>query len=66
MGGGAFPNVYFVIIAINLISNYLYRTWTNRLFDMDKSLIQARVAQNGPKLIQWVASVPDGGPTSLA
>ena len=66
MGGGAFPNAYLEIFDINLIANYLYNTWEKRWLDMDKSLIQARVAQNGPQLIHWVASVPDGGSTSLA
>ena len=30
MGGVAFPNAYLEIFYINLIANYLYRTWENR------------------------------------
>jgi Glyoxalase-like domain len=54
-----FPSAYLEVIAINLISNYLYRTSEKRWFDMDDALVGARVQQNGPQLIHWVASVPD-------
>ena len=60
-----FPDAYLELIAINLNANYLYRTWENRWFDMDNALIRENVAQNGPQLIHLVASVPDGGSTSL-
>lgn len=55
----AFPRTYLEIIAINLEAYYAHRTGAKRWFDMDNAQIQTRVAQNGPQLIHWVASVPD-------
>ena len=54
-----FPCAYLEIIAINSEASYANGTEVKRWFDMDNSQIQARVAQNGPQLIHWVASVPD-------
>jgi Glyoxalase-like domain len=55
----AFPRAYLELIAINLEANYAYGTRAARWFDMDASEVRARVTQNGPQLIHWVASVPD-------
>ncbi len=55
----AFPRAYLELIAINAEANYTYGTRAIRWFDMDNALVSARVAQNGPQLIHWVANVPD-------
>ncbi len=55
----AFPRAYLELIAINSEANYAYGTRAARWFDMDNATIRARVAQNGPQLIHWVARVPD-------
>ena len=55
----AFPHAYLELIAINSEAYYAYGTRAARWFDMDNTLVRARVAQVGPQLIHWVASVPD-------
>ena len=55
----AFSRAYLELIAINSKANYAYNTRATRWFDMDNAKIQARVAQNSPQLIHWVAGVPD-------
>ena len=55
----AFPSAYLELIAINSEATYAYGTRATRWFDMDNTQIRARVAQNGPQLIHWVASMPD-------
>ena len=54
-----YPRAYLELIAINSEATYALGTRATRWFDMDNAPIGARVAQNGPQLIHWVASVPD-------
>ena len=53
----AFPRAYLELIAINSEADYAHQTRAKRWFDMDNGLVRARVVQNGPQLIHWVASV---------
>ena len=55
----AHPRAYLEIIAINPGASKAISTSTRRWFDMDDANLQAQVAQHGPQLIHWVASVPD-------
>ena len=55
----AHPRAYLEIIAINLIAHSTRPVGANRWFDMDDAALQQQVAQHGPQLIHWVASVPD-------
>ena len=55
----AHPRAYLEIIAINPGAPKAISTGTRRWFDMDDANLQAQVAQHGPQLIHWVASVPD-------
>ena len=54
----AFPRAYLELLAITSEAIYAYGTRATRWFDMDDAPLRARVAQNGPQLIHWVASVP--------
>ena len=53
------PRAYLEIIAINPGAPKAIPTSARRWFDMDDANLQAQVAQHGPQLIHWVASVPD-------
>jgi hypothetical protein len=53
----AYPRTYFEIIAIQPGVAPLRATGTHRWFDMDDALLQARVSQQGPQLVHFVASV---------
>ncbi len=55
----AHPRAYLEIIAINPGASKAIPTSARRWFDMDDANLQAQVAQHGPQLIHWVASVPD-------
>ena len=55
----AHPRAYLEIIAINPGASKAISTSARRWFDMDDANLQAQVAQHGPQLIHWVASVPD-------
>ena len=55
----AHPRAYLEIIAINPGAPKAISTTARRWFDMDDANLQAQVAQHGPQLIHWVASVPD-------
>ena len=55
----AHPRAYLEIIAINPGAPKAIPTSARRWFDMDDANLQAQVAQHGPQLIHWVASVPD-------
>ncbi len=55
----AHPRAYLEIIAINPIAIPTIPAGARRWFDMDEATLQQQVAQHGPKLIHWVASVPD-------
>jgi len=54
-----FPTAYLEIIAINSVAIRTYPARANRWFDMDNPVLSERVAQQGPQLIHWVASVPN-------
>ena len=54
----AFPTAYLEIIAINSVATRAYPARARRWFDMDNPALLQRVAQQGPQLIHWVASVP--------
>ena len=53
------PRAYLEIIAINPGASKAISTGARRWFDMDDANLQAEVAQHGPQLIHWVASVPE-------
>ena len=50
---------YLEVIAINKRASPPILTWARRWFDLDDLALQTRVAQQGPVLTHWVASVPD-------
>ena len=50
---------YLEIIAINPHATPARPTGLKRWFDLDNPTLQARLAQQGPQLVHWVASVPD-------
>ncbi len=56
---GAHRTAYLEIIAINPGATSSIPTGARRWFDMDNLALQARVAQQGPVLTHFVASVPD-------
>ncbi len=53
------PRAYFEIIAINSVATSALPAGARRWFDMDDATLQQQVAQHGPQLIHWVASVPE-------
>jgi hypothetical protein len=55
------PNVYLEIIAINPAAEPTRAPPLQRWFDLDQPALRASLAQNGPQLIHWVASVPQLG-----
>jgi len=55
----AFPQAYLEIIAINSVAACALPAGARRWFDMDSATVRERVANQGPSLIHWVASVPD-------
>lgn len=50
---------YLEIIAINPQARPTRPAGLKRWFDLDDPALQARLAQHGPQLVHWVASVPD-------
>ena len=58
VAGPAFARSYFEIIAIQPGVTPTRPAGKHRWFDMDDVLLQARVAQDGPQLVHFVASVP--------
>jgi Glyoxalase-like domain len=50
---------YLEIIAINPQASPTRSVGFKRWFDLDDVALQARLAQDGPQLVHWVASVPD-------
>lgn len=53
----AYPRTYFEIIAIQPGVTPLRAAGAHRWFDMDDALLRARVSQQGPQLVHFVASV---------
>lgn len=54
-----YPRAYAEIIAINPVAPLPVPARTGRWFDMDDPALRARVAQDGPQLVHFVANVPD-------
>jgi hypothetical protein len=61
----AFPSAYAEIIAIEP-GKRPSRPGTHRWFDLDDATLQAGLAQHGPRLIHFVARVPDAHAASQA
>lgn len=59
VSGPTHPRVYLEIIAINKGAAPAIPESASRWFDMDDAALRQQVAQHGPQLIHWVASVPD-------
>ena len=59
IGSPAHPRAYLEIIAINKGAAPGIPASASRWFDMDDAALQQQVAEHGPRLIHWVASVPD-------
>lgn len=57
VASASFPRAYFEIIAINpkAVPTRSGKRW----FDLDDEALQARLKQNGPQLIHWVARTGD-------
>lgn len=55
-----YPRAYFEIIALEPAANAKERRAGKRWFDMDDAALQATVREHGPRLVHFVASVPDG------
>jgi hypothetical protein len=55
----AAPPAYLEIIAINPAATPRRGAGQRRWFDLDDGDLRATLAQDGPQLIHWVASVPD-------
>jgi hypothetical protein len=53
------PRAYLEIIAINPTDTPTRPAGLKRWFDLDDLALQTRLAQHGPQLVHWVASVPD-------
>ncbi len=53
------PRAYLEIIAINPHATPTRLAGLKRWFDLDDPALQAVLAQHGPQLVHWVASVPD-------
>lgn len=59
LGGERFPRCYFEIIAIEGGAAPTRSDTQRRWFDLDDPALQAGVAKDGPRLVHWVARVPD-------
>lgn len=55
----AFPQAYLEIIAIDPSKQPTRAAGLHRWFDLDDAALQAELAQHGPRLIHFVARVPD-------
>ncbi len=55
----AHTRAYLEVIAINPVGTKTIPDGDRRWFDMDDASLQRQVAEHGPQLIHWVASVPD-------
>jgi len=53
------PRAYLEIIAVNPQATPTRPAGLQRWFDLDHPVLQAQLAQHGPQLVHWVASVPD-------
>ena len=67
IGGDAFALAYLEIIAVDPDApRGAPAAGRRRWFDMDDAALRAQVRENGPRLIHWVARVPDLAQASLA
>lgn len=55
----AFPQVYLEVLAIDPAKQPTRAAGLHRWFDLDDATLQADLAQHGPRLIHFVARVPD-------
>jgi hypothetical protein len=62
----AHPLAYLEIIAINPAAKKPTHAEAKRWFDLDDPSLQTRLAEHGPQLVHWVASVPDIDAASAA
>ena len=62
----AFPRAYLEIIALHPGMQPTRDASMRRWFDMDDEALRQHIAQNGPQLIHWVASVPNLAHTHAA
>ena len=56
-----FPRAYLEIIAIDPKARPTRRAGVHRWFDLDDAVLQAALARDGPRLVHFVAEVPDAG-----
>ena len=61
-----FPRAYLEIIALNPGATPKRAAGQKRWFDMDDPALRKQVANEGPRLIHWVAAVPDLASTHAA
>ncbi|MBF5007522.1 VOC family protein [Diaphorobacter caeni] len=66
IAGPAFPRAYLEIIALNPGAVPTRTAGHKRWFDMDDPALRKQVANDGPRLIHWVAAVPDLASTHAA
>lgn len=59
IGAGAFPRAYLEIIAIDPHATPARAAGTHRWFDLDDAALQLALARKGPRLVHFVAEVPD-------
>ncbi|WP_339385441.1 VOC family protein [Acidovorax sp. sic0104] len=59
VSSAAHPRAYLEVIAIKPGAPRAIPESARRWFDMDDPVLQLQVAAHGPRLIHWVASVPD-------
>lgn len=59
LGGERFPRSYFEIIAIDPAAVPARARHQRRWFDLDDPVLRAALAKEGPRLVHWVARVPD-------
>ncbi|QIL83235.1 VOC family protein [Diaphorobacter sp. HDW4A] len=62
----AFPRAYLEIITLNPGAVPTRAAGQKRWFDMDDPALRKQVANDGPRLIHWVAAVPDLASTHAA
>lgn len=59
IAGGAFPRCYMEIIAVDPAQRPTRERHKHRWFDLDDSELRHALTQHGPRLIHFVARVPD-------
>ncbi|MEZ5607860.1 MAG: VOC family protein [Burkholderiaceae bacterium] len=62
IGGPAWPRAYLEIIAVDPAATPARRRW----FDLDDAALREAVRVHGPRLIHWVARVPELAAASVA